>query len=309
VPEDRSGPGEDQGLLDADTVRALERLSLASLDAVLAGVAGQRVSEVRGSGGEFADYRHYSPGDDLRRLDWQVYLRLRELLVKVGPEEGPIEMDVLMDTSRSMELTSPRARPSKLRHAQQLGAALGAVALLRSDTVRAWALSDGAAQAGARLDAPNMLAGLEQEVAGLTTGRVTDLPASVRSYRSARARADLAVMISDALVPAPSLTQALGELAAGTRATAFVHVVDRTEGVPPRRGPVLLRDRETGRRLELTLSAAVATAYGERFARFRLAVQDICMNLGVRYLLAPTDVPVLDLLSTSAQLAGLVGLS
>jgi uncharacterized protein (DUF58 family) len=292
-------------LLDAETLRALERLTLASLDAVVTGVAGQRARAMLGSGHEFEDYRHYAPGDDLRRLDWHAYLRLGELLVRVGPEEGYVELDLLIDTSRSMG--ADPSGPSKLRYAKQVAAALGAIALLRADAVRAWALSDGGAAPDARFDTPEQLGLLEHALSRLDAGRVTDLPASVRSYRSAGATADLAVLISDALISAPSLAQALGELSTGAGATAFVHVLDRSDAAPAQRGPLVLRDRETGRRFELSLTPAVAAAYERRFERFRSAVREACERAGVRYIAAPTDEPVLELLSGSARLAGLVG--
>jgi uncharacterized protein (DUF58 family) len=307
--ENRSALDQDPELLDAATVRALERLTLVSLDAVIAGVAGARTSDRRGVALEFADYRAYTRGDDLRQLDWHVYLRLRELLVKVGPQEGHLELDLLIDTSRSMDSVAgdpSNVRPTKLRHAQRVAAALGAVALLRADAVRTWALSGGDAEPGARLDAPRMLARLERELLRLTPGRGTELQASLRSYRNAGAAADLAVLISDALVPTPSLAEVLHELGSAARASALVHVVDRAEAAQVPRGMVVLRDRETGRRLELSLTESVAAAYEQRFERFRHAVQEACADAGVRYLPAPTDVSVLDVLSTSARLAGLV---
>ena len=312
VPEQeevRSSDTEAPQLLDAGTLGALERLTLVSLDAVLAGVAGARANDRRGFAPEFADYRAYTPGDDLRQLDWHVYLRLRELLVKIGPQEGHLELDLLIDTSRSMDpgAAGPsHGRPSKLRHAQRVAAALGAVALLRADAVRTWALSDGDAEAGARLDAPRMLAGLERELSRLAPGLGTDLPESVRSYRNAAAAPDMAILISDALVPTASLAESLHELASAARTSALVHVVERAEAARIPRGAVVLRDRETGRQLELSVNESLAAAYEERVERFHRAVEEVCADAGVRYLPAPTDVSVLDLLSTSARLAGLV---
>jgi uncharacterized protein (DUF58 family) len=308
--ENRSASDQVPELLDAATLRAIERLTLESLDAVIAGVAGPRASEMRGFGLEFADYRAYAPGDDLRQLDWHAYMRLRELLVKVGPLEGHLEVDLLIDVSRSMDSVlagSVGARPSKLVHAQRVAAALGAVALLRADAVRTWGLSDGHAEPGARLGAPKMLALLERELSRLEPGRVTELAASLRSYRNAGAQADLSVMISDALVTASSLAEALRELGSGARASALVHVVDRGEAAPVPSGTVVLRDRETGRRLELSITRSMAAEYERRFERFCRAVEEACADAGVGYVRAPTDLAVLDLLSTSARSAGLVG--
>lgn len=294
----------DSPLLDSDTVRALERLSLVSLDAIVAGFAGQRAGLAGAAGLEFADYRPYAPGDDLRRIDWNVYARLHEVLVKVAPEEGHIAVDVLIDASGSMDY----GRPNKLRHARSLAAALGTVALLRSDSVRAWVLSDGEAQAGGLLDAPRMLLPLAAEVERLPAGRGTDLPASVRAYRRVGPVSDLAILIGDAIMAPEELAEALQELGSAARSVAFVHVIDASEAAPPRRGALELRDRETGQRLSLTLTDSVSTAYREHFERFCRAVVEACRAAQVRYVRAPTDVSSLDVLADAARSAGLVRL-
>lgn len=293
---------EEEPLLDGHTVRALERLSLVYLDAIIAGVAGQRAGPTGGTGLEFADYRPYRPGDDLRRIDWNIYERLHELLVKVAPEEGHISLDVLIDSSRSMDW----GRPNKLRYARRLAAALGTVALLRADTVRAAVLSDGQAFSTGRLDAPRLLVPLAREIERLPAGRGTDLPASMREYRRSTPLGDLTVLITDALVPPDSLAEALEELASAVPSTGLVHVIDQSEEIPPLRGPVELRDRETGQRLELTVSGGATVSYEAAFDRFCQAVEDHCQAAGVRYVRAPTDVDVLDLLSEPARAAGLV---
>ena len=161
-----TGPAVAEPLLDAGMVRALEHLSLVSLDAIVAGFAGQREGAAGAPGLEFSDYRPYAPGDDLRSIDWNVYARLRELLIKVSPSEGHIAVDLLIDASRSMDYGDP----NKLRYARTLAAAFGTVALLRSDSARAWALSDGEAHAGDAMDAPRLLIPLAAEVERLPGG-------------------------------------------------------------------------------------------------------------------------------------------
>lgn len=298
-------PEAEPPLLDTATVRALERLTLVSLDAIVAGFAGRREGQAGAPGIEFSDYRPYVPGDDLRSIDWNVYARLDELLIKVSPAEGHIGVDLLIDASRSMDYGAP----NKLHHARALAAALGTVALLRSDAVRAWVLSDGEAQSGDLMDAPRMLIPLADEVQALPAGRHTDLPDSVRAFRRARAAtSDLAILITDAIVPLDDLREALRELAAGAHAVALLHVVDPTEADPRARGALELRDRETGRRLELTLTDSVWTDYRRRFEAFLLGVVSACDAARARYVRAPTDVAPLDVLAEAARSAGLVAL-
>ncbi len=291
-------------LLDAATVRSLERLSLVSLDAIVTGFAGQREGAAGAPGIEFSDYRPYAPGDDLRSIDWNVYARLHDLLIKVSPAEGHISVDLLVDASRSMDYGSP----NKLRFARALAAALGTVALLRSDAVRAWVLSDGEARSGDVMDAPRMLIPLAEEIAVLPAGRGTDLPESVRAFRRAGRPSDLAILITDAIVPADSLREALRELDASARAVALVHVIDPTESDPRVRGALELRDRETGERLELTLTDSVSAAYRQQFEAFRSGVVSACDAARARYVRAPTDVSPLDVLAEAARSARLIAL-
>src|ERR1700683_3498733 len=75
------------GLLDRGDIAALEALSLESLDAILAGLVGEREASGRTVGFQFRDYRPYVAGDDVRRIDWNISARLHELHVRTSPQE------------------------------------------------------------------------------------------------------------------------------------------------------------------------------------------------------------------------------
>jgi len=77
------------------------------VDAIVAGFGGQRAGAQRTRGLEFVDYRRYTPGDDLRSIDWNVYARLREVVVKAAPAEGHVDLALLLDGSRSMDDGTP----------------------------------------------------------------------------------------------------------------------------------------------------------------------------------------------------------
>ena len=214
-------------LLGSDDVRRLERLSIASLHAIEAGLTGQREGPARtASGLEFAEHRRYAPGDDLRRIDWHVYGRLRELLVKTAPSESRIWLSEMIDASRSMD----SGDPNKLWYARRFAALLGAVALLRSDSVQVHVLADGGSVAGGRLDAAGMVAVLAQEIARLPAGTATRLSRSVARSRGGGEPTELAVLISDCLVAAADLESALSQLSLTARAAVLVHVLDPQEG-------------------------------------------------------------------------------
>jgi uncharacterized protein (DUF58 family) len=291
-------------LIDGAALRQLETLSLTAVEAIVAGFGGQHTGAQRTRGLEFVDYRRYTPGDDLRSIDWNVYARLREIVVKASPAEGHVDLALLLDGSRSMDDGSP----SRFRYAQELGAMLGTVALLGSDVVAVHMLADGGSYTGARLAAPHLVTELIEDVASLPRGTRTDLAASLRDVRRSAAPADLAVLLSDGLAEPAALAEALGELAATARSTAFVHLVESDAALAALDGAFELEDRETGERLVVEVTPRVRATYEERLRATQAALRDGCADNGVAYVRAPTDVPPLDLLFGAARDARLVSL-
>jgi uncharacterized protein (DUF58 family) len=284
-------------LITREDVRQLERLTLESLEAINVGIVGQREGAGRGEGVEFADYRPYTPGDDLRRIDWHVFARLRELVIKSAPRESRASLSVMLDASRSMDL----GEPNKLRYGRRLAALLGTVALLRSDEIQVQVLSDGNAVAGGQLDAPGMLAALAFEVAQLPSGRTTQLERSVRRARISSVPQEVAVLISDCLVPPDDLNGALRQLSQSATAATLLHVLDPAEASPALRGSVELQDRETGQRLIATMTDELERRYVEHYREFLEGTQAACRANGVRYLPASTSVDPLELLVESGR--------
>ena len=160
----------------------------------------------RGRGGELTDYRGYQPGDDPRLVDWNAYARLDELFVRTTAALQGMLLTLLLDCSRSMAVPGA-AGMTRLRFAKQLAAAFGAVALLRSDTVRVCALADGTAWPLDALSGRAAVGRLLDDLERLPPGGGTDLAASLLAARppgreQARAcRPGPTVLLSDLLVP------------------------------------------------------------------------------------------------------------
>src|SRR3954469_13128411 len=112
-------------LFDSDFLKKLEYLSLVSRRVFRGQLLAQRRTMQLGGGIEFADHRHYTPGDDFRYLDWNVFARHGELLLKRFQEEEDLHVYILLDVSRSMAFGAP----SKFDYARQVAAALAYIAL------------------------------------------------------------------------------------------------------------------------------------------------------------------------------------
>jgi uncharacterized protein (DUF58 family) len=293
-----SSGAERNGLLGREDIAALERLSLESLDAILAGLVGEREASGRTVGFEFADYRPYVPGDDVRRIDWNIYARLHELHVRTSPQEASLYLSVLLDASRSMD----SGEPNKLFYGRRLAALLGAVALLRDDAVEVHTLADGAsADSGSFDSGSDVLGTMVDELERLPAGRSTELRESIRRAATSGWQPEMAVLISDGLVPREELAAAALELARSARSATFVHVTDPAGMVRDWAGSTLLLDSETGRRIDATITPDVQRRYTKRYARLSAEIERQCRANGVRYVKADTSVDPLEFLIARAR--------
>src|SRR5437899_4882272 len=129
---------QDKPLLDPKFLHRLEQLELVSRKIFLGRMKGERRSKRRGQSVEFADYRNYVVGDDLRFLDWNLFARLERLFIRLFMEEEDLHFYVLIDNSLSMDFGTP----SKLHYAKQVAAALGFIGLVNMDRVVIEAFND-----------------------------------------------------------------------------------------------------------------------------------------------------------------------
>src|SRR5207248_7482695 len=129
---------QTQPLLEPDFLARLEQLELVSRKIFLGRMKGERRSKRKGQSAEFADYRNYVVGDDLRFLDWNLYARLDRLFLRLFVEEEDLHFSLLIDNSLSMDFGSP----TKLHYAKQVAAALGFIGLVNLDRVVVEAFND-----------------------------------------------------------------------------------------------------------------------------------------------------------------------
>src|SRR5262247_4208490 len=97
----------DSKLLPPDLMAQLERLELVSRKVFRGRMKGERRSKRKGQSVEFADFRSYVPGDDLRFIDWNTYARLDRLFLKLFLEEEDLHFYALIDSSASMDFGTP----------------------------------------------------------------------------------------------------------------------------------------------------------------------------------------------------------
>jgi hypothetical protein len=131
-------PRSLEDLLTAPLIARLDRLDLLSRKLLSGKLPGERRSKRRGRSVEFADFRQYVPGDDLRHIDWNILGRLDKLFIKIFREEEDLSLHIILDASASMDAaatTDPNDPTSKLTYAARLGAGLAYLGLVNQNRV------------------------------------------------------------------------------------------------------------------------------------------------------------------------------
>jgi uncharacterized protein (DUF58 family) len=303
-------------LFDETSLRKLQQLTLVTSRVRAGALRGERRSLKRGAGLEFADFRDYVPGDDLRRVDWNVYARLDRPYVKLREEEEDLAVHILVDASQSMDWG--KGAQHKFNYALQLAAGLGSIGLSTGDRISVVMLrnmhperSREAAQSKDAFNAEVSLRGQQYLMhllkfleAQQATG-ITDLEAAAQRYLIKPRRPGLVILISDLLSPngyqsAVKLLQQCGH------EVAIVHVMSSDEVDPPLAGDLRLIDVETGGAQEVSLDGGLRAAYRERVKMWRNEAQAFCRARGVRYLAVQTDRPWDEVVLYDMRKAGMV---
>jgi uncharacterized protein (DUF58 family) len=285
-------------LLDSQMLARLEQLELVSRRLFLGRMRGERRSPRKGQSSEFADFRQYAVGDDLRFLDWNLFARLDRLFLRLFLEEEDLHVSLLLDASLSMDF----GNPSKLHFARQVAAALGFIGLVGQDRVVVEVL-------GGRASAPlrnrrslwRLLDFLQQISA---SGRC-DLNAGLRNFALRSSGKGVVVLLSD-LMDKGGYEEGLRYLIARRMDVHVVHILSPEEMDPDVSGDVKLIDVEDQDETELTVSAGLVERYRQALAAYRAQVQDFCNRRGIGYLFTSTQTPFDRLVLTYFRQRGLL---
>lgn len=281
----------DPTVFDEAFLRQLERLLLLMRAPVRGGLKGGRRSVKRGQSVEFADYRDYTPGDDLRQLDWNVYARLERLFVKLFVEEEDVTISLLIDASASMTYGTP----AKLLFAKRAAAALGYIGLASEDRVRVTALAGRIARRRAALRGSGRVFRLLADLSAIEAADgPTDLLAAARHAAAQLHGRGMVILLSDLLDPAAD--RVIRELAATGSELIVLHVLSRDELDPPLEGDLRLMDVETGEGLDVTVDLATLDAYKARLAAWKAGFADVAAKRRATYVDLPSDANLSDLM-------------
>ena len=266
----------------------LEALRLRTRKEFLGSHPGSYSSPRRGTSLEFADYRRYAPGDDLRYLDWGIYARTDKLYVKLFREEVDLFAYVFIDASASMNYPS---RERKYLPATHVGLALSYVILANHDHVKLHILQaqNGNKSTPFYRGRTRMTDCVNFATSAIPAGVLQLAPALSDHLKKLR-RPGKAILISDFLMSAASYESGLNLLRAFNLDIAAIQILSRHE-VDPRfpTGSLALVDSETEQEIKYRWNADARRDYQTKLAHHNAELRSFCHQSGIHYSLYVTD--------------------
>ena len=279
----------------------LERLELVTRKVFRGRMKGERRSRRRGQSVEFADFRNYVAGDDLRFIDWNMYARLDKLFLKVFLEEEDLHFYALLDTSVSMEFGDP----TKLYYAKQLAASLAFIGLCRADRVKIDTLGQPLKKLSPVLRGRANLWRMMQQLEEIEAGDNVTLEEGIRNFCLRNSGKGILILISD-LMDKTGYEAGLRYLLAQDLDVYVIHVLSQAEIEPDVKGDLKLVDCEDADVAEITVSKPLLDRYQRTLASFLDGAREFCTRRGMHYLMANTNIPVDQLVSSYLRKRGLV---
>ncbi len=289
-------------LLDASFLRKLEKLELVARKVYAGQLHGERRTNKRGQSVEFADFREYAPGDDLRYVDWKAFGRLDKLFLKLFRDEQDLSIHFLIDTSSSMRFGAPI---TKVSYAVKVAAALGYIGLNEFDRITVTTFTDTLGHRlpplRGRTSVPTFFRFLEQ--LSDADGK-SSFSAALRRYAERETSPGLAVVCSDFFDPDVKL--GLHALLARRYQVVMVQILDPEEVTPSFVGDVRLVDAETGDDLQLSVSPYTLGEYQRRYDTFVDDLSQMAQRQNMEYIRVTTEMPFEDVVLRYLRAGGLV---
>ncbi len=270
----------------------LQRLDYLHLVArkILSGqMKAERRSRKKGVSIEFADHRPYSPGDDFRFIDWNVYFRTEQFFLKLFEEEEDLHVYLLVDESMSMDYGAPY----KWHYARRLAAAIGYLALAGQDRVHVLPFREsiaGGAANNLRVRGKGRIYELMRFLENRNAEGPTSVNESLRKFALGKHKRGLAVVISDLLDP-EGVVKGLSSVYHQKFDLFVIQVVSPQEAEPGLLGDLRLEDSEADLRRDVTLTEAMLRRYNEIFEDYCGKVEQFCRARELGYVRCRTDVP------------------
>ncbi len=290
-------------LLDAAFMSRLDQLDVMSRKLLAGKMKGERRSKRRGQSVEFADYRNYVIGDDLRFIDWNVYGRLDKLFLKLFLEEEDLSLYVLVDVSKSCDFGDP----NKALYIKRVAAALGYIGLVNYNRVNIVAMAEGVVAETGGLRGRRRVSQMIDFVSKLEPAGASHFAEACKRFALAHRQKGVCVLLSDFFIK-DGFENGLRYIAAGGKYDLFaVQVLSPQEIDPDLQGDLKLRDVEDDDTAEVSITQPLVKRYKANLNAYCLALKDYVTRRGGTYLFTSTAVPFDTLVLNYLRERGLLG--
>ncbi len=294
-------------IIDDEFLSRMEALTVELLTPMQGYFGGAHRTKLYGSTVEFADFREYVPGDDIRRIDWNLYSRFEKHFIKLFVDERQMHTRIYLDGSASMK----GADSEKIAYALRVTAALGYLSVRSMDKV-----SFGLMRGKDMQDLCGQVSGMDayyhavDRLERVTCGGETDIREAISGCRDPGYDDGLTVIISDFLTDS-DFRAAVDYLLYRHRQVMLLQILTPEEMAPAYSGRVFLRDCETQdisdmRNMKMRMSATTVKAYREALDEYIREIRGFCSARGVDFITAVTDEPVEKLIFEGLYESGVI---
>jgi uncharacterized protein (DUF58 family) len=294
-------PDDDKELLSGEFMTKLDRLEILSRKIFVGRMKGERRSKRKGESVEFADYRNYVMGDDLRFLDWNIYARLDALLIKLFMEEEDLNVTILFDCSKSMDW----GKPNKAMYVKRVVAALAYIGLINYDRVNLFAYSTQLAHEMRGVRGRRMVSRLIKFLQDIPIEGGSHFSAVAKRFALTHQGKGVGIVISD-FMDKGGYTDGFRYLLSRDLDLYAIQVLSPEEIEPALAGDLKLQDVEDEDIAEVTISQLLLKKYKAMLTGYCTELKDYCTRRGITYLFTNTRVAFDTLVLSYLRQRGLI---
>ena len=287
-------------LLNSQDYELIKQFSLVAKRKVTGLITGEQRSPVLGGGIEFADYREYIPGDDIRQVDWFVFLKFRKLLIKLCAEEKELTLIIIIDNSRSMNF----GNPDKLFYAKKISSILAGIAINNGNRCGVVTFGDKIKEILKPQRNQISLNGIISSISKIEISNKFSPNYCIKNFASRYGKKCMAVFISDLLFP--EWSQIIKGLSASGSESHVIQILSKSEIDPPLFGEVTLVDIENGTNIPLHIDYETLKQYNTYLNDFLYEVRQICHKQIIGYTMIRTDKSIRKIFHQELRKGGLL---
>jgi uncharacterized protein (DUF58 family) len=273
---------------DPDVIAQIADLTLRSRRLAEGAISGQHRSPFHGFNIEFAAYREYTPGDDLRRLDWRVFARSDRHYIKQYEEESNVRVTFVVDASASMNYRGARAALAKFDYAATLVVSLAMLLSRQQDPVGLVLFDEAAGKLLPPSSTQAQVTVISEVLQACSPARKTELGGLLRSLTDRIRRRGFLVIVTDLFTDLESVYDGLDRLRFLGHEVLVMQVLDRDELELPFEGPTIFKDIE-GEEQVFAEPGAFRKSYQGAMRDFLAEVRRECGARGYDHVCLCTD--------------------